>query len=361
MPLERKHRQIAFITPYPFNSAPGQRFRFEMYYDVLNERNIGFKLFPFLDKETNRILFEDGKILSKIWGVLKGFGKRALNLIELRSYDYIFIFREASPVGPPLFEWILSKLFKKKIIYDFDDAIWLHFKSEKNKITNSIKWTKKVNSICKWSYKVSCGNEYLAEHSRKFNNQTYVIPTIVDTDNKHNVLKKVKQSNLIVGWTGTHSTNKLLRLIEVPLRKLQEKYDFTFVAISNIDPKIKLVNYKFIKWKEESEISDLLKIDIGVMPLNNTKWNNGKCGFKAVQYLSLGIPAVVSPVGVNPKIVVDGVNGYLAKNEEEWYNYLEKLLLDHDLREKYGREGRSHIIRNYSKLSTKDAFVSLFR
>jgi len=333
-----------------------------MYYDELQNRNIEYKLFPFLDKKTNRILFDDGKIASKVLGVLKGFFNRFISLYEIRTYQYVYIFREASPIGPPIFEWILAKLFRKKIIYDFDDAIYLPFKSKTNKLTNSLKWTNKVKSICKWSHTVTCGNEYLATFTKQFNSSVIVIPTIVDTDNVHNLLKDhLEEKNITIGWTGSHSSNFLLNIVIPVLRELQRLHAVKFKMISNIDPNFKDFQYEFIKWSEESEIQDLMGIDIGIMPLTDDDWTKGKCGFKAIQYLSLGIPAVVSPVGVNDKIVIHGETGFLAESYSEWLEYLRKLVLDKELRKSLGYNGRNHVQTYYSKNATLKMFIDLFR
>jgi len=360
MPLGKKNKKILIICPYPEDIAPGQRFRYEMYLDEFKDYNLSYVIKPFLDEETNKILFSDHHFVKKIIGVLKGFFRRFLLLFNLSKYDYIFLFRETTPIGPPIIEWIISKVFGKKIIYDFDDAIWLPFKSEKNSITNALKWTSKVNNICKWSYGVIVGNEYLADFARNYNDNVLVIPTIVDTEKKHNRIKEQNTKEVTIGWTGSHSTNKYLGLVLPVLIDLQKKYHTKFVFISSVNPDLLNLDYKFIPWKKDSEVEDLLQMNIGIMPLIDDEWSNGKCGFKAIQYLSLGIPAVVSPVGVNNKIVLHGETGFLSDSLEEWKKNLEKLILNADLRSQMGQKGRKHIIENYSKEATLNTFIDIF-
>ena len=143
------------------------------------------------------------------------------------------------------------------------------------------------------------------------------------------------------------------------LQKLEKQFHFTFLIISNQPPDLPLKSIEFLPWNKETEIEDLLKIDIGVMPLSDDRWSKGKCGFKALQYLSLNIPALVSPVGVNSRIVRHGENGFLCATEDEWYGHLKRLLTDTDLRQRLGRQGRKDIILNYSVLANRDNFMCL--
>ena len=103
-----------------------------------------------------------------------------------------------------------------------------------------------------------------------------------------------------------------------------------------------------------------MKIDIGIMPITEDPWAMGKCGFKALQYMSLEMPALVSPVGVNAEIVDHGINGYHCSSNREWLTQLEYLIVHKDVREAMGRNGREKVIKHYSVLSNSDNFLSLF-
>jgi glycosyltransferase involved in cell wall biosynthesis len=97
------------------------------------------------------------------------------------------------------------------------------------------------------------------------------------------------------------------------------------------------------------------------MPLEMDIWSEGKCGFKGLQYMSLGIPALMSPVGVNSQIVSHGENGYLPVKLEDWRVQLELLLTDVDLRKKIGEAGKKTINERYSVLSNQSNYLSLFQ
>ena len=356
--------KILFLVPYPTQQAPSQRFRFEQYFYFLDQQEIQYKIVPFLNQTTWKILYQPGKQIQKTWGIIKGLIKRKwLVLFSLSGYDYVFIHREAAPIGPPIFEWWIAKVLKKKIIYDFDDAIWLPNTSQANRLAAKLKWHSKVSSICKWSYKVSAGNDYLCDYARQFNNNVILNPTTIDTENLHDpkqypLAKKSKKP--VIGWTGTHSTLPYLKKLVPVLQKLEKEFYFDFLIISNQPPKLQLKSIEFLPWNKETEIPDLMKMDIGVMPLSEDQWSKGKCGFKALQYLSLDIPALASPVGVNLKIVRQGENGFLCANDDEWYENLKRLLLDSDLRQRLGQQGRKDVILNYSVLANRDNFMGLF-
>lgn len=352
--------KIAFIVPYPLGKAPSQRFRFEQQLESFKEKKITYIFFSFLSDKAFDNLYKKGNYFSKVVSIFYSFLKRLLLMFSLGEYNYIFIHREASPIGPPIFEWIIAKVLKKKIIYDFDDAIWLPNTSEANKIVSKIKWHRKVKSICKWSFKISCGNQYLVDYAKQYSSNVSLIPTTVDMLNVHNETKNQQTKNVVVGWTGTHSTIKYLYDIEDLISKLQNKFDFKFYVISNKDPKFKKLNYKYITWKKETEIEDLLLFNIGIMPLKNNVWAKGKCGFKAIQYMSLGIPAIVSDVGVNSTIVIDKTNGFVCHNNKEWEFALKTLIESVLNRKGMGIKAKQQILNFYSTKSVEKKYLSLF-
>ena len=353
--------KIVFLVPYPMRLAPSQRFRVELFLPELEKANIDYQLQSFIDEKTWQHLYNGGGFFQKSWGVVKGFARRwKLVLFDLGKFDFVFIHREAAPVGPPVYEWIISKVFRKKIIYDFDDAIWIPNTSNVNRIASWFKAFWKVKYICKWSYKVVGGNDYLCNYAGLYNKQVIKIPTCVDTVNKHNRLKNQQTEKVVIGWTGSQSTLKFLEPVIPVLAYLKDKFNFEFVIIADKAPSFELPFAKFVMWNEATEIEDLLQLNIGVMPLDNDPWCEGKCGFKLIQYLSLGIPAVASPIGVNKNIIEEGVNGYLCNNSEEWIKALTILIENESLRSQMGKNGREKMVNNYSIQSQTSNFLNLF-
>lgn len=314
-------------------------------------------------------IYQSGQTLRKLTAFGLGFLRRLSLPFQAWQVDFILIHRELTPFGPPIFEWILVKILRKKIIYDFDDAIWLTDLENESRLWQWLKWRSKVASICKWSWKVSVGNQYLADYASQYCKNVVLLPTVVDTSihipisqqSTANSQQPVANSQRpIIGWTGSHSTLFYLNAIIPILQDLENQQDFEFRVIANRDPKIPLKNYRFVPWSSETEIADLGQLDIGIMPLEDSEWAKGKCGFKLIQYMALSIPAIASPVGVNTQLIEHGVTGFLAKDEEEWSHYLKMLLEDAALRARLGEAGRTRIENGYSLESQKQTFISLF-
>lgn len=357
----QKDKQVLFIVPYPEGLAPSQRFRVEQYFPLLKEQQIGYTLRPFLDEAAWNILYKGGAAWKKAWSVVKGFLKRAYTvLFEAPAYNTIFIHREAAPLGPPIFEWWLTKVWKKKLVYDFDDAIWIPNTSEENKMAARLKAFWKVAKICKWSAVVAAGNDFLAAYAVKSGaTDVQVLPTVVDTDNRYLPLAKPAADLPIIGWTGSHSTLKYLDELVPVLQTLEKEIDFCFLVIADKDPLLPLKNYGFIKWNAATEIEDLNKLDIGVMPLTADAWSEGKCGFKLIQYEAMAIPALATAIGVNSSIIDDGTNGFLCNRPEQWMDALLLLLQDARLRQTFGKAGREKMIAEYSLRSQSERFLKL--
>ncbi|UOQ67227.1 glycosyltransferase family 4 protein [Hymenobacter volaticus] len=355
--------RILFIVPYPPGKAPSQRFRFEQYLDFLTQAGYSYRLAPFLSDATWAILYKPGHTLAKVLGILLGFIRRVGLLFSVPTYDYVFIHREAAPIGPPVLEWLIAKVLRKKIIYDFDDAIWMKDPAGEQTFISQLKWQQKVAQICRWAYKVSCGNAYLQAYARQFNSRAIINPTTLDTEHLHNRMRDQRQSTRpIIGWTGTHTTLRHLDLVWPVLERLeQEKYSFEFRVISNQPPDYSgLQNLTYTPWRKDTEIEDLSQFHIGLMPLVDDPWARGKCAFKALQYMSLGMPALVSPVGMNTEVVQDTYNGFVCSTTEQWYTALRQLLADQDLRAAQGAAARTTIVERYSVVSNKNNFLALF-
>ncbi len=349
------------MIPAPENTLPSQRFRFEQYINLEEKRELKFYLCPFYNSYSWSYLHTKKHYFGKIIGVTFSFFKRIITLFSLYKYQFIYIHREAASIGPPFFEWIITKILKKKIIYDFDDSVWVSTSSPANPFAAYIKCAWKVKYIAKWSYTISTGNQFLADFAKQYCNDVRIIPTVVNTNSKHNQIKNHDTLPLTIGWTGTFTNFVQLDIIISVIKQLQQNYDFTFLIIADKDPLYKEIKYVYKPWDLNTEIEDLLKMHIGVMPLGNTVLALGKCAFKAIQYMSLGIPAVVSNIGANKDVVKDGINGYCASNEQEWYNKLSYLLEHSEKRVELGKNARASIISNYSVESTKNDFFNLFK
>ena len=235
----------------------------------------------------------------------------------------------------------LYSLFKsRRLVFDFDDAIYLKDQG-------------KVNKMIRLSRLIITGNEYLKNYAKKFNKNVYVVPTSINTDVWKPLPKKRREKPVIV-WIGTPSNFRFLNILVKPLEKLSQKYDFTFKIISAFDfpqytlPDFKGVRVKRVKWSLNTEIQELSEVDIGVYPLPDNELARGKCGLKTLQYMAMEIAPVCSAVGVNNLMIKEGFNGFLARTEDEWIKKLSLLIRNEALRKKFGKNARTTVEETYS-------------
>jgi glycosyltransferase involved in cell wall biosynthesis len=351
--------KLHIIAPYPKGEAPSQRFRFEQYLDFLEENGVEIQYHSFHTQRSWKRLYRPGSFLIKGCELLFNFFRRWILLFQLIPAKHILIHREMAHIGPPVFEWILAKVLRKKYTLDFDDAIWIPNFSSANARFQRLKAYWKVKHIIRWSEDVTAGNRFLADYAEQFSQNVRIVPTTIDTTKQHNILVDHTKKPIVIGWTGTHSTMRYLDFIVPILQKLETEFEFEFLVISNQKPDYDLKSLRYKDWELETEISDLAQIHIGIMPLISDQWSEGKCGFKALQYMSLGMASIVSPVGVNTTIIQDGENGFIANSPEEWKNALRKLLTAQELRERIGKSARKTIEEKWSVERWKHQYLML--
>jgi glycosyltransferase involved in cell wall biosynthesis len=204
------------------------------------------------------------------------------------------------------------------------------------------------------------GNQYLADYALEVNPNVTIIPTTIDTDKYLPIERDPKPETLTIGWSGSFSTVQHLDTIRDVLQELAKTEKFKLRVIGTPNYKLPGVVTEAIQWRSETEIEDLQKIDIGLMPLPDEDWSRGKCGLKALQYMALGIPTICSPVGVNTKIINDGENGYLVSTNEQWIAKLKELIHSADLRKRLGDRGRETVVDGYSAKSQAPRVLKLF-
>lgn len=352
--------RLLVVTHHRKNRSPGQRFRFEQYLDYLESNGFDITFSNFISESDDKIFYAPGNIIGKIRIVFKNFLVRTSNVWNANEYDIILIYREAFVFGTSLFEYLLSKS-KAKIVFDFDDSIWLLDVSTGNKSFAFLKNPNKTAKIISYADLITVGNSYLAEYAKQFNSNVIVVPTTIDTS-YHKPLPSKTNDKICIGWTGTDTTIKHFEMIIPVLLRIKEKYkQVYFKLISD-----RIVHYPELDltttpWSKEDEIEQLAELNIGIMPLPDDKWSRGKCGFKGLQYMALSIATVMSPVGVNKDIIQDGINGFLAANEEEWFAKLSLLIEDALLRQRLGEAGRTTIETSYSVNAWKDKYLEIFR
>lgn len=352
--------KILFLTLHRPERSPSQRFRFEQYIPFLVQNGFECRHSFLLDEKADKIFYSKGKIFGKLVIVLKSFFKLWSLSSRADEHDFIYIQREAFMLGTSFFEKRFAGS-KAKVIFDFDDSIWLLDVSDANKAFSWLKNPNKTAEIISVSDVVVGGNQYLCNYAKQFNNNVKLIPTTIDISAYSH--KGNTNTAVCIGWSGSLTTLKHFDHAVPFLKKLKEKYGdrITIKVMGDPNHKNKELEVSYVGWTKETEVQELSGFDIGIMPLPDDKWANGKCGLKGLQYMALEIPTIMSPVGVNCEIIQDGVNGFLASTEEEWINKLSQLIESKELREKIGKAGRKTVEEKYSVESQKNSYLKLFK
>lgn len=339
--------KVLFIEPYPIE-GPSSRYRVEQYVPYLSNEGVECKVRPFVSSDFYKIIYKRGFYFRKLLLFLECSLKRIFDIFTALKSDIIFIHLEAFPFGPPLLEWVLFK-FNKKIIYDLDDAIYMGATSPTNWFLKCLKYPSKIKKIIRMSRCVITCNEHLADYVSNYNKKVTVIPTSVDTLKFCPAVKK-ETKDITIGWIGSHSTAVYLEELKNVFDMLSRKFKFNLKIIGAGRHNINIpgVNIIDLDWHLEDEIAQFRSLDIGVYPLPDNEWIKGKTGFKTVQYMSVGVPCVVSNVGRNKDIVRDGVNGYLANTDEEWVEKLSLLINNPQLRKRIAEEGLRTVEERFS-------------
>lgn len=341
-----------FVVPCPRNTAPGQRFRYEQWLRLLPAGSLHVDVRPLLSQDAFACLYKRGATGAKAAGTVAGLARRLRDIAAAGRYDVAFVHREAFALGPPVVETLLEQ--RVPVVYDFDDAIFLGDTSDANQRIAKLKWPKKVERIVSLATTTTVGNDWLAAWARRFSDRVEVLPTTIDIDvYRPPERPRPKRDMVRLGWSGSPTTTKHLHTVDGALRRVLKDLpvelavlgDDTY-SLSGTGAAAKRVSAK--AWTAATEIDDVSDFDIGIMPLPDDEWSKGKCGFKGLLYLALGVAPIMSPVGVNTDIIDPGRNGLLAQSEDEWVEAVAQLVEDEPLRHHLAEAGRQTVVERYS-------------
>ena len=352
--------RVLALMPALYDTSPSQRYRLEQWEPLLRERGVEITYEAFEDEELHSFLYKPGMIGKKLQLVTRGLGRRMSLVRKARDYDLVYILREAALLGPPVFEKLIHQQHVP-IVFDFDDAIFVSYRSPSNGYLSYLKFASKTKTICRIASHVMVGNPYLAEYARQVNDCVTVIPTTIDTEKYRVPPRKESSGPPVIGWTGSYSTVQHLDTLRGALKKLAQRESFQLRVIGTPSYQCPPIDVEAMPWRADTELQDLSAIDIGVMPLPDDKWSKGKCGLKALQFMALGIPTICSPVGVNTDIIQDDQNGFLASTEDEWVDKLSRLLRSRELRQRLGQAGRATIEQKYSAITQTPRVYEIFK
>lgn len=347
--------RVLGLCSYPV-SAAATRFRMDQFVEALAKRGIELDIQPFVDETQFAAFYAKGGAVGKAFGLAGSVLRRLGQLATARRYDVLLVQREAAMFGPAIFEWLFQKLGRMPLVLDLDDATYVRYVSPTyGRLGSFLKFFGKTDNLIRRASVVICGNRFIAEYVEKLGARTVVIPTVVDTDKFHPVEKH--NDPPVIGWIGTHSTYPFLESIFPVLERLATKHRFKLRIVGSGVNNVKIdgVEVENLDWNLDREIDDFASLDVGLYPITSTSrfgenWVQGKSGFKAIQYLAVGVPFVMSPVGVCAEIGEDGKTHFNAVAEDEWETAISRLLLDPTLREAMGKAGREHSLSAFSVL-----------
>jgi glycosyltransferase involved in cell wall biosynthesis len=338
------------------DSLPSTRFRITQYVPALKAAGIETKCFFLPGTSGGKI----GQLLGSFWQGIVRFWQ----LRKAGRYDLVFVQKGLTPWRCRGLVGMLRSCGSPYVV-DIDDAVYA---TTPVRFPPYLRWLQnenEPNDLFARASHIIAGNRFLSEHVKRYGKNVSIIPTPVDTD-RYAACPRKNAGKVVIGWSGSVGTNFYLNLLIPALQTLAKDQAFSFLIISNSLHNVQMdgldgIETEFLQWNSETELADLQKIDIGVMPLCDDEWSRGKCGLKALLYMALGIPAVCSPVGVNVEIIRDGENGFLAATDDEWIDKLRLLIRSEDVRADIGSRARKTVENNYSVAVNAPALVSLLK
>ncbi|MGF1549990.1 MAG: glycosyltransferase family 4 protein [Sphingomonadaceae bacterium] len=347
--------RVLALTRYTRLGA-SSRLRSYQYMPLLREAGIALEPMPFFDDDYIEKLYATGS------RPLPGryYLRRFRTLRGARGYDAIWLEKEALPWLPYVVE---RRLLPEEVplIIDYDDAIFHRYDGHRSGAVRALLGGK-IDRLMARADLVVAGNRYLAERAEKARaRRVEIVPTVVDPRRYYEAPRPRRRDKPRVGWIGSPSTAPYLAGIAAELMPLAAEGLAEFVAIGARADQLAGGPFRPLAWSEEEEAKLLAELDIGIMPLPDSPWERGKCGYKIIQYMASGLPVIASPVGANRDILRDGVSGFFAGDERGWAEILRMLLSDADLRWRMGRAGRERVEARYSLTVQAPRLAGLLR
>jgi glycosyltransferase involved in cell wall biosynthesis len=350
--------RILALTKYA-GLAASTRQRFVQFVPFLREHGIEVEIVPLL-QDSHLQAFNLGR--RRGLGAPVAYMKRLALLLTRRDFDLLWVHFELFPYLPG---WVerLAGWSGKPIVYDYDDAIFHMYDSHPSAAVRRL-LGRKLEGMLSRAAAVVCGNRYIQSYAERYCPKTVVIPTVVDTDvylPAEAGAEPGRSTAPLVGWVGSPSTWVNVEPIVPAVVAALEPFGGRFRAVGAGAAAAPRPGLELADWSQATEVDELQRLDIGIMPLLDRPFQNGKCGYKLIQYMACGVPVVASPVGVNSEIVTDGENGFLASTEDEWAEALRRLLSDSGLRRRMGEAGRRRVEQRYSLQVQQPRLLALFR
>src|SRR5688572_15443413 len=297
-----KRKKLLVLCPHPVGYAPGQRLKYEQYFDIFREAGYDITVSPFMSESFQKIVYKKGMFLQKTLWTIAGYLRRVYDMFRIPRYDVVYAFLWVAPFAPPVFEK-LTRMLAKKLVYDIDDLVFLNPPSSSNPLIHYLRSPKNHISLMKSADHVITCTPYLDSFVRKCNQNTTDISSTINTDLYKPRKDYSIKGKFVIGWSGSHSTSKYLHLLDDVFRDLAKTHSFKLLVMGDADFTLQGVEVEALPWKEEYEVDVINRFDIGVYPLPDEQWVLGKSGLKALQYMAAGIPTVATAIGTIYRII----------------------------------------------------------
>ncbi|MDN3667866.1 glycosyltransferase family 4 protein [Echinicola jeungdonensis] len=335
--------KILFLPKYTRTGA-SSRLRTYQYIPLWEKAGHQCTVAPFFNDIYLEELYNKRKISKgNVW---KCFWRRFGWVLRARQFDLVILEKELFPFFPAWLEKFWAGMGVRYIV-DYDDAIFHNYDQHPQARIRKL-LGKKIDRVMKNSFMVWAGNSYLARRASVAGAKNIkILPTSVDL-NRYDPAHLNGKREIKIGWIGSPTTLRYLKGILPALEQLKEKHGFSLTIIANGEGVGFSGKEEKLVWEEQKEADYLSALDIGIMPLKHSPWEQGKCAYKLIQYMATGLPVVASPIGMNKTVVQPGINGFLAGSKEEWVDALSTLMEDKTLRQKMGKAGRKMVEEDYT-------------
>lgn len=331
------------------------RMRFFQYLPWLQQAGFDVVVQPLLSDSVLQARYQRGTY--GVWPLLQAYMARCQAMRHRHQFDVVWIEKEALQWFPVGFErWLLRGV---PYVLDFDDAVFHNYDLHRSAWVRRI-YGQRIDRLMNEASLVVAGNQYLANRATAAGAlRVEIIPTVIDLPRY--VVKPaygLAEKQRIV-WIGSPSTAQYLLELAQPLGALAKRQPFVLRVIGAGPVCLPGVEVEVVAWSAETEASAIAECDVGIMPLRDSPWEQGKCAYKLIQYMACGLPTVASPVGANRDIVIEGETGFFADSTCHWMEKMELLLRDAALRQRLGLAGRARVQAEYCVQRTAQKLVSL--
>jgi glycosyltransferase involved in cell wall biosynthesis len=360
MPATAVPLRVLFLTRYGRLGASSRQ-RCFLYLEAFNAAGIYGEVCPLLgDDYVHRL--HSGRAVN-FAAVLRAYGSRLMALLRARRHDLLWIEKEALPWLPAWVEIAFLRIAGTAIVVDYDDAVFHTYDQHRNGIVRRLLGLK-IDRIMSAADLVIVGNSYLGGRAKAAGARAIAeIPTVVDVKCYPGCRSASARSQepFTIGWIGSSLTSSYLELLRPVLAELASRLPLRIILVGAAESALRGLPVERVPWCLETEATELMRFDVGLMPLPDRPWERGKCGYKLIQYMASALPVVASPVGINCKIVIPGETGFLAETDADWLSSLSRLYHEPKLRQRMGAAGRQRVGENYSLAVTAPRMADLFQ